>query len=34
MWHNAYFSYQDRLPWGAPVPESQRVSNSFVIVAP
>ncbi|HYW33477.1 MAG TPA: hypothetical protein VE869_18390 [Gemmatimonas sp.] len=34
MWHDAYFSYQDRLPWGEPVPESQRVSNSFVIRAP
>jgi hypothetical protein len=34
IWHDAYFSYQSRLPWGEPVPESQRVSNSFVIVAP
>ncbi|MES2522612.1 MAG: hypothetical protein V4617_07950 [Gemmatimonadota bacterium] len=34
MWHNAYFTYQDRLPWGVPVPESQRVSNSFEINAP
>lgn len=34
IWHDAYFSYQDRLPWGEPVPESQRVSNSFVITAP
>jgi hypothetical protein len=33
-WHDAYFSYQDRLPWGEPVPEAQRVSNSFVITAP
>lgn len=34
IWHDAYFSYQDRLPWGEPVPEPLRVSNSFVIVAP
>lgn len=33
MWHDAYFSYQSGLPWGEPVPESQRVSNSFVITA-
>lgn len=34
IWHDAYFSYQDRLPWGETVPESLRVSNSFVINAP
>lgn len=34
IWNDAYFTYQDRLPWGEPVPEAQRVSNSFVINAP
>jgi hypothetical protein len=29
IWNDAYFSYQPRLPWGTPVPESQRVSNAF-----
>lgn len=33
MWHDAYFTYQDQLPWGEPVPESLRVSNRFVINA-
>lgn len=34
IWHDAYFSYQDRLPWGESVPEPQRVSNSFTLSAP
>jgi hypothetical protein len=33
-WHDAYFTYQERLPWGEPVAEALRVSNSFSLVAP
>ena len=34
IWHDVYFTYQPRLPWGEPVPESQRVSNTFHLVVP
>jgi hypothetical protein len=33
VWHEVVYDYQDRLPWGEPLPRESTVSNRFTLTA-